>query len=58
MPEHGHGLIQPDGDEPLGNGDYLVEGLFQMKGWWEVNSSRILLGGIDGRHLILVPTCR
>ena len=38
MPQHGHGLpTKPLVTRPLGNGDYLVEGMkFNMGGWWVV----------------------
>jgi hypothetical protein len=38
MPQHGHGLpTKPLVTKPLGNGDYLVEGMkFNMGGWWVV----------------------
>jgi hypothetical protein len=38
MPQHGHGLpTKPLVTRPLGNGNFLVEGMkFNMGGWWVV----------------------
>jgi len=37
MPEHNHGLATAPDFEPLGDGDYMLQGLrFHMMGYWEL----------------------